>query len=104
MKLLTDEIRKELPRLYETEKQEIGDKIVFCKFFNPMGKGTWYVLEGSKRGEDFIFFGLIDILETEFGYFSLRELEELKLPYGMKIERDINFEKIKLKNLFGKEQ
>ena len=33
-------------------------------------------------------FGLCEITEKEIGYVSLTELEELRLPMGLKIERD----------------
>lgn len=35
------------------------------------------------------FFGFVDLLEQEWGYFSLDELEALKLPYGLEIEVDV---------------
>ncbi len=35
MKLLTDELRKELPPLYSKENEK--DPLVICKFFLPIG-------------------------------------------------------------------
>jgi hypothetical protein len=40
MKLLTKEIRQQLPRLYATENEE--DPIVHVKFFSPWLNWTWY--------------------------------------------------------------
>jgi hypothetical protein len=91
MKLLTKEIIKKLPKLYATESIPLTDKEVICKFFNPCGAGTWYVLEGQEEDGDFIFFGLVDLHEKEFGYFSLNELQSVKLPFGLTIERDIHY-------------
>lgn len=91
MKLLTKEILKKLPKLYATESIPLKEKEVVCKFFNPCGAGTWYVLEGQEEDGDFIFFGLVDLHEKEFGYFSLNELQSLKLPFGLTIERDIHY-------------
>ena len=91
MKLLTKALEKRIPKLYSTEELEDKDKRVVCKFFNPCGIGTWYVLEGDWKDDDYIFFGVIEIQERELGYFSLKELESLKLPWGMKIERDRSF-------------
>ena len=51
MNLVNYEIRKKLPKLYETESIPIKDKDIICKFFNPFGRGTWYVLEGEAQGE-----------------------------------------------------
>lgn len=95
MKLLTEKIKRELPKIYETEYLSMHDKIIVCKFFNPCGLGTWYVVEGEARGDDYIFFGLVELIDNEWGYFSLKELEAIELPFGMRIERDKHFSKTK---------
>ena len=92
MKLLTDAIKKALPPLYSTEDIPTDQKEVVVKFFNPMGVGTWEVYEGSKNVEgDWLFFGRVDLGYdgAEWGYFSLSELQRIKLPMGLGIERDI---------------
>ena len=86
MKLLTIEIIKNLPALYSQE--DVKDPIVQVKFFNPAGLGTWYGIEYD--GED-TFFGLCVIQEAELGYFSLSELQSIRLPFGLSIERDLWF-------------
>ena len=92
MKLLNEKIKKALPPLYSTESTPLDQKEVVVKFFNPVGVGTWEVYEGSKNLEgDWLFFGRVDLGYggAELGYFSLSELEALKLPMGLGIERDI---------------
>lgn len=91
MKLLTKALKKQIPALYSTESVPLNEKIAVAKFFNPMGAGTWYVIEGQEEDSDFIFFGLVDLHEKNFGYFSLNELQSICLPFGLKIERDIHF-------------
>ena len=92
MELLTDEIKKALPKLYSTEGTPVDQKEIICKFFNPMGAGTWYVVEGEQEPSgDWTFFGLVDLLEKEWGYFTLSQLTEIKLPFGMGVERDIHW-------------
>lgn len=88
MKLMTDQIKKALPELGSTQNQK--DPIVQAKFFDPMGSWSWYAIEFD--GED-QFFGLVDGFEKEIGYFSLAELESVKLPDGKtnRIERDMYF-------------
>ena len=44
-------------------------------------------------------FGLVQGLESELGYFGLDELEELRGPMGMPIERDRFFDPTPLKDL-----
>jgi hypothetical protein len=89
MKLLTDELRASLPALYAQENEK--DPIVHIKFFTPWTGWTWYATEGQQEGEDFIFFGYVIGLEKEWGYFSLNELESVKGPGGLTIERDLYF-------------
>jgi hypothetical protein len=84
--LLTEDVRKRLPPLGATEK--IKDPIIQVKFFAPWTNWTWYATEFD--GED-TFFGWVVGFEKEFGYFSLSELETVRGPMGLNIERDIHF-------------
>lgn len=105
MKLLTEEIEKRLAK-YPLYSQEGNgkDAVIVCKFFNPYGRGTWYVLEGDKLPDgDWEFFGIVDIYEKEYGYFRLSELQSIVIrfaghPIGG-IERDINFKNVKVKEV-----
>jgi len=95
MKLITEEIKRILPKLYEQES--LGyNATAYVKFFTPDSNWTWYVTEFD--GED-LFFGLVDGFDKELGYFSLSELESVKGPLGLKIERDLYFKSKKIKNL-----
>lgn len=100
MPLLTQELRNKLPELYSQE--HTPDPQVVCRFFHPLTQFAWYVTEGSpvdengyydtdKEKVDFLFFGLVDGLEAELGYFYLSELESVTIA-GMHIERDTTFE------------
>jgi len=48
MKLLTEQLKKQIPALYSTENIPKEDKVFICKFFNPVGPGTWLVVEGKR--------------------------------------------------------
>lgn len=101
MKLLTKDIENKLHKqpLYSQE-QKGDDARVIAKFFNPCGRGTWYVLEGEKQDNgDWLFFGISEIYEREYGYFTLSELESVRLPFGLTIERDKYFKPCKVKDL-----
>ncbi len=91
MKLLTNELRHGLPPLYSAENE--ADPLIICKFFTPDSSWTWYAIEFD--GDD-IFFGLVEGLENELGYFSLSELERVRGPFGLPIERDLYFEPCRL--------
>ena len=86
MMLLTKENRRRLPELYSTEK--VADPMVHVKFFTPWTSWTWYATEFD--GKD-TFFGWVVGHEKELGYFSLKELESVRGPYGLTIERDRYF-------------
>ena len=96
MKLLPKEIRETLPPLYAQDGKG-GKAIVYVKFFTPSSSWTWYATEGEPvldelgKEVDFRFFGLVDGHEKEFGYFVLSELEEVRGPMGLPIERDLHF-------------
>ena len=45
--------------------------------------------DDSGREVDFRFFGLVDGHCKELGYFLLSELEEVRGPMGLPIERDL---------------
>lgn len=87
MKLMTADLRTQLPQLYSQE--EVDDPKAIAKYFTPDANWTWYATEFD--GKD-TFFGLVDGLEKELGYFSLAELESVKGPFGLGVERDLWFE------------
>ena len=89
MKLLTAELRAQLPPLYAQEK--IEDPTVHVKFFCPWNKWTWFATEGEEEDGDFRFFGYVIGHEEEWGYFVLSEMEEVRGPGGLTIERDLHF-------------
>ena len=96
MQLLTKEIIKKLPALRETEGQG-KEAVAQVKFFTPDSNWTWYGVEYD--AEQRMFFGLVDGFEKEIGYFGLDELEEIKGPFGLKVERDRPFAPTPLMNL-----
>jgi len=94
VKLLTEELRSRLPALYAQEA--VSDPVVYAKFFMPGTGWTWYVTEGSPQEGDFLFFGFVVGLESEFGYFLLSELESVRNQLGLGVERDMGFREGKL--------
>lgn len=112
MELMTREL-KEMMKEYPLGSQDglMGEAEVLIKFFNPYGLGTWYVLEGEEQPDgDFMFFGYvkspIDPMFDEYGYFTLSELENVKIELNIlglkgigRIERDLYFPIRKLNEL-----
>ena len=116
VKLMNKELGKAFAKIGRQEG--VDDPIVVAHFFNPSGSGDWYAtemyyvikkvqsvkepeiieveaskLDESIKGEilDMVFFGYVELLESEWGYFSLTELESVRLPFGLTIERDLYF-------------
>ena len=90
MKLLTEEI------ISKFEAHPIGsqdgkglDAEVLVKYFNPCGSGTWLITEAEREGDDWRLYGYCHIFEWEWGYLMLSELESLRLPFGLRVERDL---------------
>lgn len=92
MELLPPELRVNLPKLYQQDRAD--DPVVYIKFFFPAADWTWFVTEGQAAGNDFTFFGYVIGLEREWGYFRLRELEEINVHH-LTVERDLDFQRDK---------
>ena len=92
--LMPDSTKKQLPKLYATEKQLIGDRTAYARYFFPMGAYTAYMLEYDPKER--IGFGAVTMgYGWELGYMSLKEMEEVKI-HGLGIERDLYFKPTKL--------
>ena len=97
--LLPSAVEASLPPLYSQE--DVKDPLVVVKFFTPWSNWTWYAIEAERTDpdvvrenggeEDVTFFGLVDGHEEELGYWSLAELEAIRGPGGLRIERDLHW-------------
>ena len=102
MELLTKEIIerfKKYPLYSQDGKGE--DSVVLVKYFNPCGAGTWLITEAEEQPDgDWLLFGYCHIYFWEWGYVMLSDLQNLKLPFGLTIERDLYIPKdAKVKDL-----
>ena len=90
MKLITEEFEalfKDYP-LYSQEHEE--DPLVIAKLFDPCGSATWFLTEYDPA-EKIVFSYVTGLVQDEFGYTSLIELESIQRPFGLTIERDLYF-------------
>lgn len=94
MKLLTAEIIKNLQKHpFGSQEGKGNDAEVIVKFFGGYA-ATWLVTEGEQNEDgDWEFFGKVTLYgdgEWEWGYFTLKELQEIRFPpFGLPIERDM---------------
>jgi hypothetical protein len=74
------------------ENDQRFDPLPVIKLFNPVGAATWLATE--LYDDDDTLFGLADLGFgcPELGTFSLAEIEGVRLPFGLFIERDIAFD------------
>ena len=97
MKLLTKEITEKALEQYD-KGSDMDDQMIVAKFFNPVGSWSWYLMNLDKD-EDYAW-GIVDGNAVEMGSFSMKELQDVKLPFGLGIERDMYFEPIKASELW----
>ena len=91
MMLMTKELEEKLSNYPIGSQDGKGDEAeVIVKYFNPCGRGTWLITEGEKQEDgDWLLFGYCHLFEWEWGYVMLSELESVRLPLGLKIEREL---------------
>jgi len=95
MKLITKKLEKRFKEIGSQEK--VKDPIVIAKLFNPAGGGTWYLTEYDPKTQ--IAFGYVSIFgdhNDEWGSFAIWELQKIKLPLGLGIERDLYMKEIRM--------
>lgn len=98
MKLMTQELEKKFPKLYETENLKSSEIKVIAKYFHPLSIYTWYATEYDP--EQKLFFGFVIGHDKELGYFSLEEMESIEVN-GLKIERDLYWKECTLEDVMS---
>ena len=77
------EQQKDFPLYFQDGKQK--DATCVCVF--EIGLIRWYVLEGQPDDDDFTLFSIVvGMAETEYGYASVKEMEDIKVDgsrYGL---------------------
>lgn len=89
MILVTDKLRERL--LANGAVARETDHVPVLKLFNPCGAATWIVTEMMADGDTLFCLADLGFGCPELGYSSLAEIESVKLPFGLTIERDILF-------------
>jgi len=92
-RLITKDDLDLIPDLYQTERNL--NPICHIKLFTPDSQWTWYIIEISKENYDMCY-GYVNGLDSELGYFSLKEIETIRGTLGLEVERDSSFRQIPL--------
>jgi len=96
MKIITKPIEKAFAKQGHTGNMSAKDIKIVMKLFNPAGAGTWYLYEKEDDDIYWCFANLGDPMCAECGTVSMQELMSLRLPFGLKIERDMHFEPLSI--------
>lgn len=85
---MTKELEKRFEKIGNQSEKE--NPTIVAKYFNPIGSVTWFATEYDPQTK--ICYGYVTgMYVDEWGTFSLTELESVRLPLGMKIERDLYY-------------
>ena len=95
---MTKDIKRKAQKQY-IEGSNMEQKVV-AKYFDPMGSWKWFLM--NKKKDDSYCWGIVKGFEVEMGSFSIDELESIKLPFGLGIERDTLFEPMKAKDVWDR--
>lgn len=96
--LMPASLAARIPALYATEGQR-DEAIAHVKLFTPDANWTWYVVEYDPSEQ--LCYGLVVGLEPERGYFSLDELRHSRGPMGLRIERDLWWQPMPLREVLA---
>ena len=91
--LLPLELLEQIPALYCDEETSSDGMIIKVKYF--IANFTWLVMKCEKQKDDVLFYGFVINSSnpdfSEWGYFTLNELMEIKLLGVLGVERDLHF-------------
>jgi len=85
-----------LPSLYATEKEDAADHLLAVRFYHPLSRSAWYGTEYDPIEK--LFFGWVDGLDPEWGYFSLLEMAFVEVQ-GVPVMWDEDFKPVRFKDL-----
>lgn len=90
MKLMTIRLREKLIKNYRRRHSANYDPVPVVKYFTPDANATWLITDMDPKTN--ILFGLCDlgIGFPELGTVCLDELETVKGPFGLSVERDLH--------------
>ena len=88
MKLLTKANHAKLRKNAQNRGQNYFPVV---KFFTPWGANTWLFTELGDDGDSLFGLGDLGMGFPELGYVSLAELQTVKGPFGLGVERDLGF-------------
>lgn len=79
--LVDNELLEKIESYPLGSQEGLGDgAVVIAKFYTMYGH-SWLVTEAEVQEDgDILFFGFVELIFSEWGYFTLSQLESVKLP------------------------
>lgn len=91
--LMPDEIKAAIPAIYAQDGKGL-DAVAYLKLFLPGTRWTWYLTEydpADDRAFGYCVSGLGPDCD-ELGYVDMKELREIRVGPGFRVERDLGWE------------
>lgn len=98
---ITDKIKEKLIENHNNTDfalESIAKKPVVVKYFNPRGRGDWWVYSMDDEG---YMYGIADIFEAEYGSFHIEELRQNKIERDMYYTGPKTFDEVIIERKYG---
>ena len=94
----TEKQLSKIPAFCPADNTPLKEKVIYVHFF--IGGSDWYAAEYSPEEQLFFGFAILnnDYEMAEWGYFSFKELRELKVAF-LEVDRDLHFTPAKAKDV-----
>lgn len=84
--------------LQSTRATSISTKVLL-HFYNPFGRGDWFASSARFEENELILFGPVILNEVEWREFTIRELNNIELPFGYRVKINHKFEPIEFNEI-----
>ena len=99
MKLFNKTIDRQLFKQYALGS-DLSKQEVVVKIFNPVGNGTWFILNSDPEDPDYLW-AIVDLgYGAEVGSVSRTDLETYRGRFGLGFERDLSFDPVNAEELY----
>jgi len=85
--LMPPAVAASLPEMYTTGHD--ANSMAQVKWYTPDSTWSWFVIEYDPLER--LAFGMVHDFQKELGYFTVEDIEEIRGPLGLKVERDLWF-------------
>ena len=99
MQIMDQSILEKLPPLYSQEDRD--DPMMYVKIVSPDQSWTAYLAEGTKKGDEFVIFGLFIGADRSWSQMSVSQLEAGLEAAGLDVHLEYGFTPAPLSSVAG---